>query len=113
MASTKKYDLVAKTGEYEYNGEKKARWMNCGVVFENEKGQLSAKIEGLPVGNGWNGWLTFGAPSEQRNGSATSSASSSAKASASKTEAKAETKKTESLNEEPAAEEKDPDNLPF
>jgi len=105
--ATKKYDLVAKTGEYEHNGEKKARWMNCGVVFENEKGQLSAKIEGIPVGSGWNGWLTFSVPNEQRNGSNKASVNSSSNVSA----PKAEAKKTEAINNEP--EEKDPDNLPF
>ena len=105
MASTKKYDLVAKVGEYEQNGEKKARWRNCGVVFENEKGQLSAKIESIPVGCDWNGWLTLSIPSEQRSGSTSSGSKAPAP--------KAEVKKTEPINEEPAAEEKDPDNLPF
>lgn len=35
----KKYDLVVKTGEYtNRDGEVKARYMNIGVVMENDKG---------------------------------------------------------------------------
>lgn len=35
----KKYDLVVKTGEYtDSSGEVKGRYMNIGVVMENDKG---------------------------------------------------------------------------
>jgi len=103
MSSKKKYDLVAKIGEYEQNGEKKARWFTCGVVVENEKGQLRAKVNGIPVGQEWDGWLTLSPINEQRasNGAATASE----KPAAPKTEVK------EKINE--PSEDKDPDNLPF
>jgi len=101
MSSKKKYDLVAKVGEYELNGEKKARWFTCGAVFENEKGQLSAKLNGIPVGMDWNGWLNFSIPNEQKSGGQTSSAaSSSAKVSA-----------PEGKND--AQKQEDTDDLPF
>ena len=77
MSSKRKYDLVAKVGEYESNGEKKARWFTCGAVFENEKGQLSAKINGLPVGSEWNGWLNLSIPSEKSVGTLSSNSSNS------------------------------------
>jgi hypothetical protein len=111
MSSKKKYDLVAKVGEYELNGEKKARWFTCGAVFENEKGQLSAKLNGIPVGVDWNGWLNLSIPNEQRSGGQSPSASSNAKASTieDKAEAKTEAKK----DDLPTIEDKDPDNLPF
>jgi len=112
MSSKKKYDLVAKVGEYELNGEKKARWFTCGAVFENEKGQLSAKLNGIPVGVDWNGWLNLSTPNEQRSGGQSPSASSNAKASA--TEDKAEENKAEAKKDDlPNTEEKDSDNLPF
>jgi len=102
MSSKKKYDLVAKVGEYELNGEKKARWFTCGAVFENEKGQLSAKINGIPVGVDWNGWLNLSPPSDQKSGGQPASTAPS-------TAPKAEPKK----DDLPAIEDKDPDNLPF
>jgi hypothetical protein len=37
------------TGEYEKDGEKKKRWLNIGVVFEDERGNISIKFEVLPV----------------------------------------------------------------
>ena len=57
MSSTKKYNLVAKVGEYEKDGVTKSRWFTCGSVFENEQGHLSAKIDGMPTGSNWDGWL--------------------------------------------------------
>lgn len=32
----KKYDVLVKTGEYESNGQKKARYENVGVVMEKD-----------------------------------------------------------------------------
>jgi hypothetical protein len=103
MSSKRKYDLIAKVGEYESNGEKKARWFTCGAVFENEKGQLSAKINGLPVGSEWNGWLNLSIPSEKSVGIPASSKTST------NVSAGTESKK----DDLPAIEDKDPDNLPF
>jgi len=36
----KTHDLVVKTGEYQQNGETKARWQNVGAVIKTEKGQV-------------------------------------------------------------------------
>lgn len=58
----KKYDVVAVTGTYtNAQGEEKKRYLNCGAVFETEKG-LSLKLEGVPVGSEWNGWLSLFEP---------------------------------------------------
>lgn len=57
----KVYDLVAVTGKYMKDGVEKSKYMNCGVVIEKD-GKLSAKIEGLPVGGEWNGWLSLFEP---------------------------------------------------
>lgn len=61
MATKKKFDAVYSGEKYtDREGNEKTRFINCGVVFENDKGQLSIKIESLPVG--FNGWLNFYEP---------------------------------------------------
>lgn len=68
MASKKAYEVIAVTGEYQTrDGHTKKRYQRCGVVFENERG-LSLKLEALPVGNEWNGWLRLMEPRENRGG---------------------------------------------
>ena len=48
------YDAVATVGTYkDRNGEEKKRYVNVGSVFENDKGQLSLKLDSVPVGNEW------------------------------------------------------------
>ena len=50
----KKYDVVAGIGEYQdRDGNTKVRWLNCGSVFQTEKG-FSLKLDCVPVGgDGW------------------------------------------------------------
>lgn len=56
----KVYDVVAVTGEYtDRNGTQKKRHLNCGVVFQTDKG-LSLKLEAIPVES--NGWFMFFEP---------------------------------------------------
>ena len=58
-----KYDVLARTGTYtNAGGEEKSRWMKSGVVFENEKGYLARKLEGIPVGPDWSGWFSLFEP---------------------------------------------------
>ena len=39
MAATRKYDIVAKVGEYtDKQGQKKPRWLTVGQVMEGDKG---------------------------------------------------------------------------
>jgi len=60
--AVKKYDVVAITGEYtNAQGETKKRYVNCGAVFQTDKG-FSLKLESLPVGADWNGWLSLYEP---------------------------------------------------
>ena len=59
----KKYDAVATVGKYKNNqGEEKKRYLNVGTVFESDDGRLSMKMEALPVGTEWSGWLSFYEP---------------------------------------------------
>jgi hypothetical protein len=60
------YDAVATVGTYkDRNGEEKKRYVNVGSVFENDKGQLSLKLDSVPVGTEWSGWVSFFEPKER------------------------------------------------
>lgn len=50
---------VAITGEYEKNGQTKKQYTNVGTLFQREDGSLSLKIEAVPAGNKWDGWIGF------------------------------------------------------
>ena len=66
MPATKKYDAVATIGEYkDRNGETKKRYVNVGTVFENDKGQLSLKLDAVPCAQEWSGWISFFEPKER------------------------------------------------
>lgn len=56
----KTHDLVVSTGEYEDNhGQKKKRWRNVGMMLQDpESGNISIKVEMLPVGTEWSGWMS-------------------------------------------------------
>lgn len=60
MASTLKFEVAAVVGEYtNRDGETKKRYQNVGTVWENDKGQMSMRLESLPLSKDWNGWLSF------------------------------------------------------
>ena len=81
MASRKIKDLVATIGEYKTgDGEIKKRYLKCGAMFENDEGNQSIKIDGLPVGSAWSGWLSLYEPREFNAPANTASAPASAPA---------------------------------
>jgi len=56
-----KYEVKTKNGTYkDRNGEEKTKWHQMGVCFENDKGQLSIKIDSIPVG--FDGWVSLFEP---------------------------------------------------
>jgi len=56
----KKYDAVATVGKYTAkDGTEKKRYLTVGAVFENDKGALSLKLDGMPVSPEWSGWISF------------------------------------------------------
>jgi len=64
----KKYDMVYPQN-YTINGEEKTRWINCGAVFETDKG-MSCKLESIPVGVATDDgglWLRFFEPKAREN----------------------------------------------
>jgi hypothetical protein len=64
----KKYDAVATIGEYTTKtGEKKKRYTTIGSVFEDNAGRLSLKLDCVPVGPEWSGWVSFYEPTSAQN----------------------------------------------
>lgn len=63
-----RYEVKAKNGTYKNaQGEEKVRWHHMGVCFQNDKGQLSLKIDSLPLN--WDGWVSLFEP-KPKDGSA-------------------------------------------
>lgn len=56
----KVYDALVTTRKYKdkITGEKKKVRVNVGAVFENN-GNLSLKLEMMPIGSDWSGWISF------------------------------------------------------
>jgi len=56
----KTHDLVATVGKHTDNqGNEKKRYHKCGSAFTDDQGRLSIKIDGVPVGNEWSGWISL------------------------------------------------------
>lgn len=59
--ATIRYEAKAKNGTYkDKNGEEKVRWHHMGVCFQNDNGQLSIKMDSIPLN--WNGWVSLFEP---------------------------------------------------
>ena len=51
---------VAVTGTYtDRQGNEKKRYANVGTLFQYEDGNFTLKLDSLPVGQGWSGFLNF------------------------------------------------------
>jgi hypothetical protein len=62
----KAYDAVATVGEYtDREGNKKKRYMNVGTVFQNDEGQLSMKLDAIPISKDWSGFINFYPPKDR------------------------------------------------
>jgi hypothetical protein len=61
MAGMKKIKrAVASVGSYTTpGGETKRRYLTVGHLFKREDGSISMKMESMPVGNEWEGWINF------------------------------------------------------
>ena len=70
MKSRKKYDAVATIGTYKdrETGEEKKRYATVGTVFESEDGRLSLKLDTIPIGPGWSGYIAFYDPKDSKDG---------------------------------------------
>jgi len=64
MKSRVKYEAVATIGRYKdrTTGGERKHYQKVGTVFESEDGRLSLKLDTLPVGPQWSGYLSFFEP---------------------------------------------------
>jgi len=53
------HDVVATTGEYQSQGETKKRYVTIGKCFTDDQGRQSIKLDSIPVGPGWSGWVSL------------------------------------------------------
>jgi hypothetical protein len=51
--------VVAVTGTYQKNGETKKQYTTIGAMFKREDGSVCIKLDTVPVGTVWDGWLNF------------------------------------------------------
>lgn len=56
------HDVVASNGEYSSNGEKKKRYIKIGKAFTDDSGRISIKLDSIPVGPEWSGWISLYEP---------------------------------------------------
>lgn len=62
----KVFDVVATVGKYtDKQGAEKKRYTNVGAAFEDDQGRLSIKLECIPVGPEWSGWLSLYPPKDR------------------------------------------------
>jgi hypothetical protein len=59
----KRFDVVATIIETR-DGEEKKRYQKCGAAWEGPKG-INIKLDAIPVGQGWSGWLALYEPKEK------------------------------------------------
>lgn len=61
MASMKPHKrAVAVTGTYtDRQGNEKKRYTNVGTLFQYDDGGFALKLDAVPVGDGWNGFISF------------------------------------------------------
>jgi len=58
--STYTHDIVATIGEYtDREGNTKKRFQKCGAAFTNDEGQISIKLDAVPITPDWSGWLSL------------------------------------------------------
>ena len=58
--STYSHDVVATIGKYkDAQGNEKKRYTNIGKAFTNEDGNMSIKLDTVPVGPEWSGWISL------------------------------------------------------
>lgn len=69
MRARRTHDVVATVGEYtdRETGEKKKRFATCGSAFSDDQGRISIKLDTIPVGPEWSGWLSL-YPADRKDG---------------------------------------------
>jgi len=64
--SKKRLDAIAVVGEYtDSQGNPKKRYSKLGSAFVNDKGEVSVKLDSMPCGGTWDGWISLREPYDQ------------------------------------------------
>jgi hypothetical protein len=50
---------VATIGKYTKDGVEKKRYLQIGTLFQQDDGGFSLKLDAVPVGPEWSGWVSF------------------------------------------------------
>lgn len=59
MANRVTHKLLATTGKYKgADGTEKKRYLQVGVLFTGDDGRMSIKLDAVPVGPEWSGYLS-------------------------------------------------------
>lgn len=59
------------TGTYtDRDGNEKKRYCNVGTLFQYDDGGFALKLDSIPVGQGWNGFVSFFDLEDKREGAA-------------------------------------------
>jgi len=69
MASKLIYEVCGSAGTYKaQDGSEKTRWVKAGVVFKNDKGYISMKLDAIPTRRNENGelWLSLFVPQDKK-----------------------------------------------
>lgn len=62
----KTHNLVAVVGTYkDASGQEKKRYLTIGSAFTRDDGSIALKIEAVPVGQEWNGWVNLYLPRDK------------------------------------------------
>ena len=51
--------LVGAGGKYTVDGVEKTRWVPMGTMFKRDDGTFAIKLESIPVGPDFNGWISL------------------------------------------------------
>jgi len=58
--ATYTHDVMATVGTYKNkDGEEKKQYIKCGAAFTHEGGNISIKLDAVPVTPDWSGWLSL------------------------------------------------------
>ena len=69
MSSKLIYEVCGSAGTYKaQDGSEKTRWIKAGVVFKNDKGYVSMKLDAIPSRRNENGelWLSLFVPQDKK-----------------------------------------------
>lgn len=51
--------IVAANGKYLSDGQEKTRWITVGTAFIDDSQNVKLKLDAMPIGQDWSGWLNL------------------------------------------------------